>query len=191
MNKNQYLAVITLVAFFAVSLSPFASAASGPTLNPAPFNLPSVTYYINGGSSHYTITDSEWLNFFNDIIDNKTYVTYNWSQNATQDLIVFDLSYSGLNPYGMQLVYALSQIGFPDVHNFTLAFNKTASQESFVTGNGGKLTNLEALNAGAYPGFSWSTPKVHGIATEYRNIGIIAAIIAAMFILYFYFNRRK
>ncbi|HLH85257.1 MAG TPA: hypothetical protein VKU79_00110, partial [Thermoplasmataceae archaeon] len=174
-----------------VSLSGLSSASSQPTLSLPPSSLPTYTYYINGTSNHYTITDSEWNTFFTDIIDNKTYVTYNWSSNATQDLIIFDLSYSGLNYYGMQWVVQLSQIGSPSLANMSKAFNATKDLQSLVSSGGHYLTDIQALNAGAYPGFSWSHPRVPSMTTEYRNIGIIVVIVVSMFILYYVFNRKK
>lgn len=188
-DRTTSFLAIALVAVLA--LAPFVSSASTPTLNPPPSSLPSMTYYINGTTTYYTIDNTEWQSFFSDIIDNKSFVSYNWSSNTTQDLIVFDLSYSGLNPYGMQLVLALSTLGFPSVQNFTKAFWMVANETSQVTSGGTHLTNLKALDSGAYPGFTWSKPRVASILTDYRDAAIIVAIFAGMFVLYFYFNRKR
>jgi hypothetical protein len=69
----------------------------------------------------------------------------------------------------------------------TQAFNVTENEHSQVKG----YTNIEALDAGAYPGFSFSKPVVKPISTQYMYVGIIAAIIAGMIALYFVFNRKK
>lgn len=185
MKKSLGAALVLFAVLILVSLIPLGSVASTPNLSTPPATLPSITYYTN--NTHYTISTTEWNDFIYQVIDNKTFVSYNWSQNATQQLILFDLSYTGLNPYGMQLVVALSSIGFPDVHNMTKAFFAVENQTSQIPG----YTNIQALNAGAYPGFSWSTPRVHGPMENYYEAGAILAIIAATFVLYFVFNRKK
>lgn len=185
MRKNITAAITVLSMLFIVTVLPAAANASTPTLSAPPSSLPSVTYYTS--TTHYTITTTEWASFMGKVIDNKNIVSYNWSANATQDLIVFDLSYKGLNSYGLQLVNALSGIGYPSVANFTKAFWSVANKTSSVSGH----TNIQALNAGAYPAFSWSTPKVHTATQNYYYTGIVIAIIAAVFVLYFVFNRKK
>lgn len=184
--KSHIIATIAVFSLLLiVGVTPAIASATTPHLNQPPSSLPSVTYYTS--SSHYTITTTEWVSFVSSVIDNKSIVSYNWTANATQDLIMFDLSYSGLNYYGLQLVNALSGIGFPDVANFTKAFWKVANLTSKVSG----LTNIQALNAGAYPGFSWSTPKVHTTQQNEYYAGSVIAIIAAVFVLYYVFNRKK
>lgn len=163
------------------------SSASIPTLSPPPSTLPGFTYYIEGSQGvHYTITDLEWKELFKDIIDNSSYVSFNWSTNLTQYLIIFDLSYTGLNPYGMQFVLALSTIGFDSVANMSKAFNMTRNEPSQISG----YTNIQALNSGAYPGFSWSVPikKANNNDLYY---GILIGIAASIVVLYFVFNRKK
>ncbi|MEM0158383.1 MAG: hypothetical protein QW812_02595 [Thermoplasmataceae archaeon] len=189
MSLRYFPLIIALLLI--LSIPGLSAAASQPTLNLPPSSLPTYTYYVNGTSNRFTITDADWSTFFTNIIDNKTYVKYNWSANATQDLIIFDLSYSGLNYYGMQWVFQLSLIGSPSLKNMSKAFNATADMKSLVSSGGHYLTDIEALNSGAYPGFTWSHPRVPSLATEYRNIGIIVAIIISMFVLYYVFNRRK
>ena len=162
-----------------------AAYASTPPLSPPPSTLPSITYYYHN-TKNFTITSSDWNNFFTDVIDNRTIVTYNWSANATQELIVFDLSYTGMNIYGSSLVVALSSIGSPTVANMTKAFWAVANDSSQVSG----YTNIKALDAGAYPGFSWSTPTINPASVTERNVAIIVGIVAVTFILYFVFNRK-
>lgn len=184
--KKNFTAIMSIFAvIFVVSVIPTASLAQTPQLNPPPATLPSVTYYT--ATTHYTITNSEWLLFFENVIDNQTLVKYDWSQNATQQLIVFDLSYTGLNYYGADLVAALAKYGFPDVQNMTKAFKDVANQPSQISG----YSNIQALNGGAYPGFSWSKPKVQSPIEAYYEVGSIIGILAAMFVLYFVFNRKR
>ncbi|MEM0157864.1 MAG: hypothetical protein QXN26_07405 [Thermoplasmataceae archaeon] len=190
--KNRTAISLAALAFvFIMAVAPISAMGSTPTLSLPPSSLPSITYYINGTENHYTISTTEWNSFFADIIDNSTYVTYNWSGNATQDLIVFDLSYTGLNPYGLTLITALSSIGFPSAQNLTIAFNMTKNQPSLVTSGSSHLSNVKALDSGAFPGFSWSKPRVTSIYDDYRDAAIIVAIFAATFVLYFYFNRKR
>ncbi len=184
-TKNIGIATI-LSLLLILGLSPALASASTPQLSTPPANLPSVTYYTPSGS-YYTVTSGEWGTFFTSVIDNRSIVSYNWTANATQDLIVFDLSYTGMNYYGLQLVLALSGIGFPSLANMTKAFWQVANQSSKVSG----YTNIQALNVGAYPGFSWSTPKVHTLRQNEYYAGSIVAIIAAVFVLYYIFNRKK
>ena len=52
-------------------------------------------------------------------------------------------------------------------------------------------TNIQALDAGAYPGFSWSKPvDKPGILEEEYYI-VLIAIVASVFVMYFVFNRRS
>ncbi|BAB59601.1 TVG0449738 [Thermoplasma volcanium GSS1] len=178
------LAILSVfIALIFVAL-PAVSSASTPTLPPPPSSLPSITYYYD--STHYTITSTEWGSFFGEIIDNKSYVSYDWINVSTQDLIVFDLSYTGLNPFGLELVVALSSIGFPSVSNMTKAFLSIENKPSQIPG----YSNIQALDAGAYPGFSFSKP-VTNYTGEYIGIGIIVALFASIFVLYYVFNRKK
>lgn len=192
MKSTHLTAAVVLFSLLAVSFVPFAaSAATQPTLSLPPTTLPTVTYYINGTENHYTLSTPQWQLLFSDVFNNRSIVSYNWSQNSTEDLIMFDLSYTGLNPFGVELVSALSFIGSPTIANFTLALHKVAGAKSLVNSGGNTLTNMQALNAGAYPGFTWSQVKVKSTSAEYRDAGIILAIIVATFVLYFYFNRKR
>ncbi|GGM70260.1 hypothetical protein GCM10007108_05450 [Thermogymnomonas acidicola] len=187
MNRKGTVRLASLAVVVLLALMPFISSASAPPIPAPPSTLPTITYHVVGTNESYNITDTDWTTFFTDIIDNSTYVKYNWSANASQDLIIFDLSYTGLNPYGAEFVEALSQIGSPTIKNMTLAFERIENDPSQVKG----YTNIQALNAGAYPGFSWSKPKVAGPVATYRDVAIIVAIIAVVFVLYFVFNRKK
>ncbi|SMD31703.1 hypothetical protein [Picrophilus oshimae] len=178
MKKLFVLLVLALFAFATMSVS-----SASPALPAPPSTLPTVTYYYHNTS--YNITNSIWDKFFKDVIDNKTYVKYSWSNVSTQYLIVFDLSYTGLNHFGLELISALSGIGSPTIANMTKAFISIENQPSLVHG----YTNIGALNAGAYPGLSFSKPAVQSKVKEYEEITAIVAIIAVMFVLYFYFNR--
>ncbi|MHB1812585.1 MAG: hypothetical protein ACYCPR_09285 [Thermoplasmataceae archaeon] len=185
MDRGRYLTGIILTVIMAGLFVMPAAYASTPPLSPPPSTLPSITYYYHN-TKNFTITSSDWNNFFTDVIDNRTIVTYNWSANATQELIVFDLSYTGMNIYGSSLVVALSSIGSPTVANMTKAFWAVANDSSQVSG----YTNIKALDAGAYPGFSWSTPTINPASVTERNVAIIVGIVAVTFILYFVFNRK-
>ena len=191
MKKLQVLAALAFFSVFIIALAPASSAAQTPTITLPPATLPAYTYYINGTENHYTISNPQWQLLFEKVFDNQTMVSYNWSQNTTEDLIVFDLSYTGLNPYGLELITQLSYIGSPSAQNMSKAFNNTKNAQSLVKSGGSTLTNIQALDAGAYPGFSWSQVKVKPLSSEYRDAGIIVAIIAVTFVLYFYFNRKK
>ena len=191
MKTSQLTTLLVLATLFAVSLAPVAASAQTPPLSAPPATLPSYTYYINGTSTHYTITTPEWNAFLNSVINNQTIVSYNWSQNATEALILFDISYLNPNPFGMELVKALSYIGSPTVENFTKAFKSIENANSLVKSGGTYMTNIQALNSGAYPGFSWSEPRVKTLSAEYWDTAIIVGIIAATFVLYFYFNRKR
>ncbi len=185
MDRGRYLTGIILTVIMTGLFVMPAAYASTPPLSPPPSTLPSITYYYHN-TKNFTITSSDWNNFFTDVIDNRTIVTYNWSANATQELIVFDLSYTGMNIYGSSLVVALSSIGSPTVANMTKAFWAVANDSSQVSG----YTNIKALDAGAYPGFSWSTPTINPASVTERNVAIIVGIVAVTFILYFVFNRK-
>ncbi len=183
--RLKIITIAVIALFLMVSLLPSLSDAAVPPLGAQPSSLPSIPYNYDG--SIYNITSSNWTTYFDDIFNNRAIVSFNWSGNATEDLIIFDLSYTGLNPYGLQIVTALSTIGTPSLNNFTLAFNKTKSMSSQVPG----YTNIQALKAGAYPGFSWSVPKIKKPALQYTYLGIILALIASIFVLYFIFNRKR
>ncbi|MEM0139861.1 MAG: hypothetical protein QXZ44_04530 [Ferroplasma sp.] len=179
---KKYIPAMIIIAI--IVMLPITSSASTPTLNPPPSTLPSITYYSSG--VNYSISDSDWATFFTSVIDNHNYVTYSFN-TSLQYLIVYDLNYTGMNPYGLQFIAALTGIGSPTLHNMTKAFNITKNEKSQVKG----YTNIQALDAGAYPGFPFSKPVVKPLSIQYMYIGIIVAIIAGMVFLYYFFNRKK
>lgn len=185
MNTKALITAIVILSLALVSTVPSISVASTPTLQPTPTTLPTMHYYI--GNKTYGITDSTWTSFFKAVYDNKTYVTYPWANNSTQYYIVYDLSYTGANPYGLQLLIQMEKIGGPSVKNLTIAFNRTKNMASQISG----YSNIAALDAGAYPGFSWSVPKIKPSGVTETDYGILIAIVASIFILYFVFNRKK
>lgn len=185
MKKSKLLSVLVFAMFVFLPIMATESSAAVPPLGSEPANLPSIPYIYNGTVQN--ITSSDWNIYIKDIYDNRTYVSYNWTNNVTQDLILFDLSYTGLNPYGQQMILALSSIGFPSLANFTSAFNKTKFDSSQVKG----YTNIQALNGGAYPGFSWSVPKIKKPEFQYIFVASLVGIVAAVFVLYFVFNRKR
>jgi len=81
----------------------------------------------------------------------------------------------------------MEKIGGASVKNLTIAFNKTKGMASQVSG----YSNIGALDAGAYPGFSWSVPKIKPGGVTETDYGILVAIVASIFVLYFVFNRKK
>lgn len=179
--------VSVAMVLIALLISSVPTAYAGiPNLQPPSGNLPSVTYYVST-TQHYTISPGQWQGVFTNVFDNKSYVSYNWTSNLTQYLILFDLSYSGLNPYGLQFIKALSTLGFPSVANLTKAFNMTKNDPSQIGG----YSNIQALDAGAYPGFSWSVPHTTNLNKTYMYFGIIGGIVASMVVLYYVFNRKK
>jgi len=181
---KKYLPAIIVIISLVMVMAPFASSASTVTLPPAPTSLPTIHYNYKG--TNESISDFDWTVFFSSVIDNTHYVKYSFN-TSTQYLIVYDLSYTGMNPYGLQFINALSGIGTPTLKNMTQAFNDTKSMPSQVKG----YTDIAALNAGAYPGFSFSKPVVKPLSTEYLDIGILVAIVAGMVVLYYVFNRKK
>ena len=194
MKKVQILVSIAILSMLLISSGVSSAATTAPSTLPSPpSSLPSFTYYVNDTSSHYTISSSDWSLFFLDVLDNTSIVSgYNWSANSTQDLVVFDLSYTGMNYFGMQLVSALTVMNLgPSVKNFTMAFNKIKNDNSLVKYGGKTLTNIRALQLGAFPGFTWAHPRVNPAYVDYRDAAIIIAIVASMFVLYYVFNRRK
>ncbi len=186
MYRRRLIIAGLILSMFVLLGASQVSYASVPVLNPPTGSLPSISYWVNQ-QQHYTITTTEWQSFFKDVYDNNTYVSFNWTKNTTQELIVFDLSYTGLNPYGLQIVISLSGIGFPSIQNMTLAFNKTKNMASQISG----YTNIQALNSGAYPGFSWSVPITKNANITYEKYGIIAALGLSVVVLYYVFNRKK
>ncbi len=181
---KKYLPAIIVIISLVMVMAPFASSASPVTLPTAPTSLPTISYNYNG--TNESISNSNWTAFFSSVIDNTHYVKYSFN-TSTQCLIVYDLTYTGMNPYGLQFINALSGIGTPTLKNMTLAFNETKNMSSQVKG----YTDIEALNAGAYPGFSFSKPVVKPLSTQYLYVGIFVAIIAGMIALYYVFNRKK
>ncbi|MGP6294306.1 hypothetical protein [Caldiplasma sukawensis] len=168
-----------------VSAKSYNSPLTNITLPPA--TLPTIKYYYGQSQSEVQITTTDWNNIFKNVFDNSSIISYNFSSNATQDLIIFDVSYTTLNPYGMEYVLALSQVGGLSVQNETKAFWLTANQSSQIKG----MTNWQALNAGAYPGFSWSKPKVIPQSLTDEYIVIMLILIASIFVAYFILNRRR
>jgi hypothetical protein len=181
---KKYLPAIIVIISLVMVMAPFASSASPVTLPAAPTSLPAISYNYKG--TNESISDANWTTFFSNVIDNTHYVKYSFN-TSTQCLIVYDLNYTGMNPYGLQFLQALSGIGTPTLKNMTLAFNETKDMSSQVKG----YTDIGALNAGAYPGFSFSKPVVKPLSAEYLDVGILVAIVAGMIALYYVFNRKK
>ncbi|MCW6168452.1 MAG: hypothetical protein LVQ96_00540 [Thermoplasmatales archaeon] len=191
MKKLKLISVVVLAVVLLGTIGIAGnSSATVPTLPLPPSSLPTMTYYTTNGTG-YAINTTLWAELFFDVIDNSSYVSFNWSANSTQYLIVFDLSYTGLNAYGLQFISSLSSIGAPTVPHYKQAFNMTKNMLSQAKNNGKTVTNIVALDYGSFPGFSWSTVNIKSNLTEYRDIGIVVAIVVAMFALYYYFNRKK
>ena len=184
MNKKLASSSVAFVLLL-LAVIPAIATASAPPLPPEPTSLPSIPYMYNG--TIYNVVSSDWITDINTVYNSKSYVSYNWTGNATEDLILFDLSYTGLNPYGQQIIEKMSEIGAPSTANFTKAFNQTKNLPSQVK----DFTNVQALDSGAYPGFSWSVPKIKKPVTEDIYVGVLVAIVASIFVLYFIFNRRR
>jgi len=184
--------IIAIILSMIMVMVPAISTAS-PTLAAPPSTLPTETYYYYNTTTHitneYNVTSSDWNLFFSDIIDNKTYVTYKWVNVTTEDSIIFDQNYTGLNHYGLEFITALSTTGSPTLKNMSIAFKDIENKPSLV--DNGKYTNIAALNAGAYPGFPFSKPAIKPLISEYEDFGILIAIVAGMVVLYFVFNRKK
>ncbi|MHB1507396.1 MAG: hypothetical protein ACYCUZ_05005 [Cuniculiplasma sp.] len=152
-----------------------------------PQSLPSVTYYYGNQGGHQTITTPEWNSILKNVFDNKTIISYDFANNTTQALILFDITYTYMNPYGNEYVAALGQIGPLNTANEQKAFWMTANKSSQVSG----YSNWGALNVGAYPGFSWSKPQILPSYLTEEYFAIFGAVVASIFVLYFVFNRRK
>ena len=152
-----------------------------------PASLPVITYYYGSSGAHYTITSTDWTSILTDVFDNTSIITYSFANNTTQALILLDITYTGLNPYGVEYIAALSQVGILNTTNEIKAFWLTANKSSQIPG----LTNWQALNLGAYPGFSWSKTKVVPFSVSYEYAIILVVITASIFVMYFVFNRRK
>lgn len=162
----------------------YVNKLSNVTKPPATF--PTVKYYY-GANKSCTITTSKWTTLFSNVFDHRSLIPYNFSANSTQYLIVFDITYTGLNPYGIELVSALSHIGNLSYEHEWKAFWDIANKSSLVKG----YTNLKALQSGAFPGFSWSSPKIRPNYLTEEYVGAMAAVVVSIFVLYFVFNRRK
>ncbi len=182
-RKGASLSIVAIL--LVVIFLPGLSVASLPPLPAEPTSLPVINYMYDG--EVHNVTSSLWNSFITNVYNNNSYVRYNWSGNATEDLILFDLSYKALNPYGLQVITELGTIGAPSIGNLTLAFNGTRSMTSCVPG----YSNIEALNSGAYPGFSWSVPHVKKPLTQEIYTGIIIGLAVSILVLYFVFNRRR
>jgi hypothetical protein len=153
----------------------------------APTTLPSYTYYYGTANTACNITSGDWTSIFANVFNDRSIISYNFSANTTEFLIIFDITYTGLNPFGMTYVHALSQEGNLSVAHERAAFWTVANKTSLIKG----YTNWEALNHGGWPGFSWSRIKVLPINVTYEYTGIMVAVVLSVFVLYFVFNRRK
>ena len=116
MNKKLASSSVAFVLLL-LAVIPAIASASAPPLPPEPTSLPSIPYMYNG--TIYSVVSSDWITDINTVYNSKSYVSYNWTGNATEDLILFDLSYTGLNPYGQQIIEKMSEIGAPSTANFT------------------------------------------------------------------------
>ncbi len=206
-SKNLSMAVLILalvllpVASFAGSVSTGTSVSSqtaqnlnvNPQVNQlqnvttAPSTLPYSIYYYGPSNTECNITSGDWNSIFANVFNNRSIISYNFSSNTTEYLIVFDITYTGLNPFGLSYVNALSTEGNLTVANERAAFWKVANDTSMIKG----MTNWYVLNHGGWPGFSWSRLKQLPTNLTEEYTGIMVAIVASVFVLYFVFNRRK
>ena len=178
--------VFPIIAVLFLVMIPFGSNASTPNISPPPASLPVQLYYTN--TTHYTINAYDWNQIISTVLDNTSLVSYPWANNLTQALVFFDITYTGMNPFGLEFIVALSKEGgSPTTQNATIAFNSIENMPSKVSG----YTNIQALDAGAYPGFSWSKPVDKPGILEEEYFIVLIAIVASVFVMYFVFNRRS
>ncbi len=144
-----------------------------------------VIHFLNGNNT--TITDQIWKGIIFPIFLTKTITTYNWSNDSNLKYVFFDYSLTGLNPFGVQFVFALesyNNVSFKTVTNALLYVIKLPSQHP-------GYTNGQLLNMGVLPGFANSTIPVHNAVPFYISIPfiVIIVLIASVFILYYVFNK--
>ncbi len=165
--------------------TPFVNELQNVTT--APSTLPSYTYYYGTANTACNITSGDWSNIFSNVFNDRSIISYNFSANTTEFLIIFDITYTGLNAFGLVYVHALSMEGNLSVAHERAAFWNVANKTSLIKG----YTNWEALNHGGWPGFSWSRIRVLPTNLTYEYVGIMVVVVGSIFAMYFVFNRRK
>ncbi|MHB8360556.1 MAG: hypothetical protein ACYDAO_01205 [Thermoplasmataceae archaeon] len=186
MSVNKKAIIFPLLAILFLVFIPYGSNASSPNISPPPSSLPVQIYYTN--NTHYTIDSYDWNQILSGVLDNTSIVSYPWANNLTQALVFFDITYTGVNAFGLEFLIAMAKEGgSPSIANATIAFKSIENLPSKVSG----YSNIGALDVGAYPGFSWSKPVNKPAILQDEYFITLIAIIGSVFVMYFVFNRRK
>jgi len=184
-RMRNIIAIIVVLGISVIMLSEAGAIGLGNS-GTGNVTYPSIViHFLNGKNT--TITDQIWKGVIFPIFLTKTITTYNWSNDSNLKYVFFDYSLTGLNPFGVQFVFALetyNNVSFKTVTDALLYVIKLPSQHP-------GYTNGQLLNMGVLPGFANSTIPVHNETPFYISIPfiVIIVLIASVFILYYVFNK--
>ena len=173
--------VIVLLAIL-LTLIPFFTVANGQ----GSITYPTITiHFLNGTNG--TITDSIWNDLIFPILFSKTISKYNWSNDPQAKYVFFTYDLKGLNPFGVQFVFALEKYTNISFYSVTQALLYVRTLPSMHPG----YTNGQLLDMGVLPGFPNSPMKSSSSIPFYLSLPFIVLIIliASAFIMYFVFNK--
>ncbi|HEU12636.1 MAG: hypothetical protein ACP5G5_05455 [Thermoplasmata archaeon] len=172
--------LVVFISVFIILIS-FLAFSSGQN----EVTYPSITiHFLNGTNS--TITDSIWKQLVFPILFSKTISKYNWSNDPQAKYVFFTYDLAGLNPFGVQFVFALEKYTNVSFYSVTQALLYVRNLPSTHPG----YTNGELLDMGVLPGFPNSPIKSQQVPF-YLSLPFIVLIIliASVFIMYYVFNK--
>ncbi len=172
--------VVVLIAVL-LTLIPFMAVAGAQN----EVTYPSITvHFLNGTNS--TITNSIWKDLIFPILFSKTISKYNWSNDPQAKYVFFTYDLAGLNPFGVQFVFALEKYTNISYYSVTEALLYVRDLPSMHPG----YTNGQCLDMGVLPGFP-NSPMKSPQVPFYLSIPFIVLIIliASVFIMYYVFNK--
>jgi hypothetical protein len=172
--------VIVLLAVI-FTLLPLIALSSGQN----EVTYPTITIHMLNGTNS-TITDSIWKDLIFPILYSKTISKYNWSNDPQSKYVFFTYDLQGLNPFGVQFVFALEKYNNVSFYSVTQALLYVRNLPSMHPG----YTNGELLDMGVLPGFP-NSPIKSQQTPFYISLPFIVLIvlILSVFIMYYVFNK--
>ncbi len=130
------------------------------------------------------VTDEIWKTQIYPALGDRDVTTYKWLTSTKKDYVFFDRSIKGLNPFGQDLLEALSHYDNITMVNAKEAILSIGNLDS----DGDGYSNIEELRMGTLPGDPTDTPswEQENYTPQY---GIIIGLIASVVVLHFIFRK--
>ncbi len=130
------------------------------------------------------ITDEIWKTQIYPALGDRDVTNFKWLTSTKKDYVFFDRSIKGLNPFGQDLIEALSHYDNITMVNAKEAILSIGSLDS----DGDGYSNIEELRMGTLPGDPTDRPswEQENYIPQY---GVIIGLIASVVVLHIVFRR--